>query len=61
MNCSHRITTKPHVNEETHYTPKSGPCSTRCSCGLTIEARYPKELEDMFREHRREALRGRPE
>jgi hypothetical protein len=44
---------KLHTAEETHYTPKGGPCSVRCDCGLLIEARYPKELEDMFREHRK--------
>ena len=37
------------------FTPKNGPASMVCSCGATITADCPDELDTAFHAHRRES------
>ena len=39
---------------DTRMRPKEGEIWTICTCGQKMEAEYPLELADAFRDHRKE-------
>jgi hypothetical protein len=47
-----RVLHRPHLVETIHFEPKGGPAQMTCTCGVSIQVEYGRELAGEFSAHR---------